>query len=1234
MKTILRVFAVVLMFWATLAQAQISDKTEIAKALFLEALRKTPSLADQEDTRYSAQVNFIEPGSAKAFYQMTAEQKQQRLEAAGAWIAKQLQQASALPLKIEVAFPASIRLNDDGSLMIAGNLGKNPPIISGTIEQVTVKAPQQSPSVVIRPVQPFDLSSITPPDGVKARLEEFAKKRQGVMLVAVIEVAELSSAAQNKAGLAGGLVEALAIHELTAVDRQLVAGDPIWALPAAAPRQNAVTLSEVEAALRLQKRDGRYLDSRQGGTGPLNQLLQWRALAALPVEEVIERRLSDDLFWFIYGQFAPRALQDDLIPPHKLIESRDRFSPLVNDIEQRQLEDRVIRALWPEIAAALPGEPVPVTSTVVVPMADYDFQRGGFPVNFRAGGWLLGTQYPILTGLPDLLPVAQEQATKILDRMTAIDGPGRKMLTVMADFDLTTREVTFEPEGPLRLPRVTPGFDLKSASIHAASRHPDTASLERNKLIDLDPAKHRGPEKPVADRAELDTWTETIEGEGARGEDLIAAAMAVADDPAAIAQAMNRQGRVSDPLGAAQSLTLPDPPVLTGNMSFAKQGAGWTATGFRWTYRSNESGLDAPQVELADTAILTNLPLAEEQEQAMQAVGGQVQYRATFEPVAAAVKGGRTSVYVRLTEIALYSPRKDETGLPLLRVVLTAKDAPTPAPVSAGTSGKLSKRPALVLLDHDYLDLLQVREMGSDLDDATLDRMLLDRMHRELRTTNDKDLGWGRFFNPLPTSLNRVQRAELLPAFRAWQEARAAALPENVVVRVATNAISAGCGALSYASPAQANAFSPGVRAMLEAMQYDSVSKSVGNTLGMLEKVAREVPERRPVLAPERLVQIGGRPIYQLLRVARHTSLSACIGQERFDAVTDGFDPAASRSADAVLVLKSPILVANERREVVETRHLAKVTGVTFAAAPAGGTGPRNPGTFRIELDVTDSIFYGQNALPQRHMPNPTGKPVRLSVAQVAQLSVPAPTVADIKGMSLETSAEDMQITLLANGVGQRNFEQAFARQIAPQSVPGHGTMPATEAITHAMMLIDMAEEEAILSLSDARTGTPRIGLGRFKLYDPAKVTSNGLAGALLKKYGEPSFAEQDRRGGTALNRYIWGYHPAISMPHCLPQINDRVTRQMRDAFVIRDDTDRQYHTMVQAMPWPSFGPLADGLPDLSGCQPFVLAEISTHSGKLSLTTWVIDPSALAKLPWRAETSIEPNAAEAADVDL
>lgn len=1226
--------SLVVILWAGMAAAQMRDANEIVRTLFIEALRANPTVLQgqsADDARYFALNTYVEPGISKTYRSLTAQEQRVRLDEAGAWIASQLQTSTALPLDIEVSFPGTVFIDKDGALS-ARPSGQKRSVISGTLDELTFRAPQQTPSVLLRPVQPFDLTSIQPDGAAKSTLEELAQSRQGVMVVARMTVTDIGTVPQNGVATAGGRVTGIALHEVTAVDRQLVAGDLIWQLPDPPVAAETIALADIEQVLRLQKRGDAYFDQLQNGNQPLTSLLQWQALAALPLEEVIARRLAPDLFWRLYGEFTPRSLQDALISPDRLDQGRSAFAPTLNDIDIRQAEDAVIRALWPQLTTALSQSPLPVISTAAYSLSDYDFARGGFALTPRSNGWLVSGQYPILTDLPDFLTVPQDQATTLMDRMTAIDGAGRRNITVRAAYDLTLRQADFAPDGPLHLPQVVPGFDLQAVSFHAAMQHPDADSLSRNKLMDLDPAQYRGPERPIADQDELAKWAEIAEDRGARGEDLIAVAMSVAEDPLALAQGMNRRGDVSDPLAVAQALTLPAPPVLTGQMSFAKGGAGWSATDFRWTYYTNESGLTAPDIELADTGILSNIPLTPAQEKALQDVGGRVQYRATFEPVMAALKGSKPVVYVHLADVTLYSSQKDETGLPLVRIVLAppaggtvAEDATTPV-----------RAPERVVLDHDYLDLLLVAELGGNLDDATMDRMLLDRLHRELRTQNDADLPWSRFFAPMPQRLNRVERAALLPRFRAWQEGRAASLPQDVVLAVADSYLQAPCGVQVYAAPAQTGNFSPDTRALLEVLDYEQVAQSVAATLQTLDKMAREVPDRQPVLADRRLVEIGGRPIYTLLRTNRHPAASACTGNERFDAVTDGFDPVQSGTADAVAVLHSPVLMPNERRLAVQTRHYARLRGVALLPSEGAAQGARSLGTLRIDLDVTDSVFYGQDALPQRHMPNPTGQPVRVSVAQVAGLSVPPAQVLDIKGLTLETSPEDMQVMLQANGPMQRSYAQGFVPEVTPKPVPGQGTLSATDIVTQADMLIDRDAGEVLLSLVDARLDGTRLGLGRLTQYDAAEVSGEGVLGALLKKYGEPAFSEEARRGGRPLVRYVWGYNPAISMPQCLPDLTNSAGRQMREAFAINGDEDRAYLALAEALPWPIFGPLAKDMPDFSTCQPMIVAEIAAIGSKVHLVTWLLDPSRIQSLSWQADEAPDGRQLreDAADIDL
>lgn len=160
--------------------------------------------------------------------------------------------------------------------------------------------------------------------------------------------------------------------------------------------------------------------------------------------------------------------------------------------------------------------------------------------------------------------------------------------------------------------------------------------------------------------------------------------------------------------------------------------------------------------------------------------------------------------------------------------------------------------------------------------------------------------------------------------------------------------------------------------------------------------------------------------------------------------------------------------------------------------------------------------------------------------------------------------------------------------------------------------------------------------MGRLTQYHAAEVSAEGVLGALLKKYGEPAFSEEMRRGGRPLARYVWGYNPAISMPQCLPDLTNSAGRQMRESFVINGNEDRTYLTLAEALPWPTFGPVAQGVPDFSTCQPIVIAEVAAIGDKVHLVTWLLDPSRLQSLSWQAEEAPDERQLreDAADIDL
>ena len=88
----------------------------------------------------------------------------------------------------------------------------------------------------------------------------------------------------------------------------------------------------------------------------------------------------------------------------------------------------------------------------------------------------------------------------------------------------------------------------------------------------------------------------------------------------------------------------------------------------------------------------------------------------------------------------------------------------------------------------EVVDLLQVRYLPDTMDDKQMTRMMLSRYEYETNKTEDgAEHAWGRFFPEKMKELDSAAIATLLPAFREWTEARAAALPEELTVVLELN---------------------------------------------------------------------------------------------------------------------------------------------------------------------------------------------------------------------------------------------------------------------------------------------------------------------------------------------------------------------------------------------------------------------------------------------------------------
>ena len=191
-------------------------------------------------------------------------------------------------------------------------------------------------------------------------------------------------------------------------------------------------------------------------------------------------------------------------------------------------------------------------------------------------------------------------------------------------------------------------------------------------------------------------------------------------------------------------------------------------------------GLDAPDLEVADPADWRLLPVPPAQ-------------RETVETLLHS--RNRLGVLVQAPLAGPYDPRRNEGGVGRPVRILSGPDGPYGLfPTLAldiridGADRRFAWRagtpvtpPETLRLTPESADLLAISQEPSLLDDAMLRRMLAERLALECGAEKQETVPvWSQTFQTPCLPLPAAALTDLLPAFRAWTEARVAALEEDL----------------------------------------------------------------------------------------------------------------------------------------------------------------------------------------------------------------------------------------------------------------------------------------------------------------------------------------------------------------------------------------------------------------------------------------------------------------------
>ncbi|MEM9846190.1 MAG: hypothetical protein AAF965_15420, partial [Pseudomonadota bacterium] len=266
-------------------------------------------------------------------------------------------------------------------------------------------------------------------------------------------------------------------------------------------------------------------------------------------------------------------------------------------------------------------------------------------------------------------------------------------------------------------------------------------------------------------------------------------------------------------------------------------------------------------------------------------------------------------------------------------------DPETPSAINA---------PDMLVLDGEGLDLLALAKQPDVYDDASYQRMLVERIARERQAAqNGTTPTWGAFFDNPEQKVGPNTIAQVLPAFRAWTESRAAALPDRFVLPYATN-----------------NGRHPETtcRSARRLPDQDVTTRAAGSNLASFVP-GFTAPGQRVQITGQ-IAQPGPRDVILLVGRATHPNgnceyLNVRGGRSDLTPDATGIDYSAAPYVDAVVVAEYPIIpVRNQIASIDYVLDAKQIEFVQTAGAPGDQPGLR--GVFVITGDVTraEKIVY------------------------------------------------------------------------------------------------------------------------------------------------------------------------------------------------------------------------------------------------------------------------------------
>lgn len=481
------------------------------------------------------------------------------------------------------------------------------------------------------------------------------------------------------------------------------------------------------------------------------------------------------------------------------------------------------------VVARTPDLPIALRKINSLFLGEYDFGAGGF--NLSVGSTAYG-YLPMAGPIPDTshdvtLTMSPDQAQALLERLTHVNpagGPGRQVFVVV-DYTLDDVAARASGSGPItaaELGTLTPRSRIERAALFL-----DPGFTE--KLMDL----------PVPESLAPAMAGDGVEGPGealyaTTGKSLWGAFVRADTQGDVTTEMIMNMPQVYRGATAGQQARA---AALREEMLASAQDSYWIAaqldldaydratgsfpiTGYQLRpvpYENDISGLEPPLLRPSDLRDLEALRVTPKEAAAIEGFrhprfGFAAYMLVRPDGVAEDMEGYGPALTFPRPEVILLGPAGTDL-LPDPVMLRIAVQAP-PRLDAVGSQGAAPSvaAPDAIFLDQEGMDLLALSLDSGIYDDDAWRRMLIQRLMKErLFAMEDNPLRgplpWGNFFdNPQLTPQADIVTS-LLPAFRDWTLARAAALPQDVLLPLGQvpQAIP-GCGGLLNVTSAQAAA--------------------------------------------------------------------------------------------------------------------------------------------------------------------------------------------------------------------------------------------------------------------------------------------------------------------------------------------------------------------------------------------------------------------------------------------